>query len=252
MMRGVLLAAVFVSVAARGVDYAAEAEEAAKEAWKHAKDLAKSSKDTAKIAEEVKAAGKGAKKAMEKAKEMDQKMTELYEATKAATKSAASEEAMAYFQEIKAAGAQAAAEAAMPRSEATLAKAAAEAAADAAAEPYRTARVKAEQRAMEYQTQAQAMYAKGNQMQVDGAGLAPHAAGYQNLGQTIEATRILSKARTLVEQGLKYKRQAKIIHDAAQQINAARPAYAQAEQAARLHAAAMATPAVLPTNAPPL
>ncbi|OLP78731.1 hypothetical protein AK812_SmicGene41064 [Symbiodinium microadriaticum] len=56
-------------------------------------------------------------------------------------------------------------------------------------------------------------------------------AGYQNLGQTIEATRILSKARTLVEQGLKYKRQAKIIHDAAQQINAARPAYAQAEQA---------------------
>eukprot|EP00439_Symbiodinium_sp_Y106_P056960 s693_g8.t1 len=86
MMRGVLLAAVLVSAAARGVDYAAEAEEAAKEAWKHAKDLAKSSKDTAKIADEVKAAGKGAKKAMEKAKEMDQKMTELYEATKAATK----------------------------------------------------------------------------------------------------------------------------------------------------------------------
>ncbi|CAK9097388.1 Hypothetical protein SCF082_LOCUS45682 [Durusdinium trenchii] len=245
---------VLVALALGAPDLAEEAKKASEEAWEHAKELKKSSKDAAKIADEVKAAGEGAKEAVKKAKELDAKMSALYESTRQSTVAAATEAAMAYYAEVKEAGAQAAAEAASPaRRGAAAAAQEAQVAAAAidAAMPYHEAQLKAQKRAMEYQQHAQAMNTAGQQLEVEGARLAPHAQGYQMVGKVDEANQIIRTAHLLVDQGLKLKRQAKSIHQSAVELNDALPQYATAEQAAILHAAAMAAGPTLPTNAPP-
>lgn len=248
------LVPVFLSLALGAPDFAEEAKKASEKAWEHAKEVKKSSKDAAKIAEEVKAAGKGAKKALKKAKELDAKMTALFESTREATVQAATQAAMAYYEEVKKAGAQAAAEAASPAVQIAAKKAeetrVAEAASEAA-KPYREAQLRDRKLAADYQLRAQAMNAQGNQLQVEGASLAPIADSYQKAGSVEEANQMIRKAHLLVDQGLKLKRQAKKIHQNAVELNSALPQYAIAEQAASLHAASMAAEPTLPTNAPP-
>lgn len=248
------LVPVFLSLALGAPDFAEEAKKASEKAWEHAKEVKKSSKDAAKIAEEVKAAGKGAKKALKKAKELDAKMTALFESTREATVQAAAQAAMAYYEEVKKAGAQAAAKAASPAVQIAAKKTeetrVAEAASEAA-KPYHEAQLRDRKLAADYQLEAQAMNAQGNQLQVEGASLAPIADSYQKAGNVEEANQMIRKAHLLVDQGLKLKRQAKKIHQNAVELNNALPQYAIAEQAASLHAAAMAAEPTLPTNAPP-
>ncbi|CAJ1331243.1 unnamed protein product [Effrenium voratum] len=245
-----LTLALISSALALAPDFAEQAKQASEKAWEHAKELKTSAKDAAKISEEVKAAGEGAKAAMEKAKELDAQMSKLYESTRQSTVAAASAAAMAYYQEVKQAGAQAVAEAARPVSGAEEEERVAKAAIEAAM-PYHEAQVVAQKRAADYQLRAQAMSAAGNQLQVEGVRLAPSAAGYQQTGKPKEANQIIMTAHMLVDQGLKLKRQAKTIHQTAVELNDALPAYRSAEQAATLHAAAMAAGPLLPTNAPP-
>eukprot|EP00913_Durusdinium_trenchii_P032126 g30084.t1 len=223
------LVPVLVALALGAPDLAEEAKKASEEAWEHAKELKKSSKDAAKIADEVKAAGED----VAVGQELDAKMSALYESTRQSTVAAATEAAMAYYAEVKEAGAQAAAEAASPaRRGAAAAAQEAQVAAAAidAAMPYHEAQLKAQKRAMEYQQHAQAMNTAGQQLEVEGARLAPHAQGYQMVGKVDEANQIIRTAHLLVDQGLKLKRQAKSIHQSAVELNDALPQYATAEQ----------------------
>lgn len=264
MARGLLLVLLTLSVGARagkegeksglrGGDFAAEAKAAADKAWELAKKVKKSTEESIKLAEEVEAAGKDAKTAMEKAKKQDEEMTKLYKETKESTFEAAKSAAMDFYKKVKEAGASAAEVAATKHPEnaqkvqADIAKAAVE-----AAMPYFSARLMGQKRAVDYQRRAQAMNAVGNNLEVEGARLAPHADAYQKyLGDTNKASQIIMTAHTLVDEGVKLKGQAKSLHKVAQELTDSLPAYARAEQAAVLHAAAEATPAVLPTNAPP-
>eukprot|EP00434_Breviolum_minutum_P023640 symbB.v1.2.020852.t1/scaffold1711.1/size185425/15 len=182
-------------------------------------------------------------------------MTAILQATRESTAAAAKEAAMAYYKEVKQAAAQAAAEAASPARQ-LAAKEAEKArvaqAASEAARPYHEAQLRDQKLSAEYQLQSQEMYAKGNQLQVEGAHLAPIAESYQKAGNSEEANQMIRKAHLLVDQGLKLKRQAKKIHKNAVDLHNAVHQEAISEQAAALHAAAMAAEPTFPTNAPPL
>jgi len=257
-IRSARLAASAPSPAAAAVeeeDFAAVAKTASKKAWKFAALVKKSTKKTGELAKEVEEAVSEVKTAMNVAKKKDEQMELIYNETKKSTLKAAKTAAMEFYQQVKAAGASAAAVAAVGsapeatkgaelEAQAKIAKAAVE-----AAMPYHAALLKGQKRAVDYQRRAQAMSAAGNRLQLEGARLAPHAAGYQKVGQALEASQIIMTAHTLVDQGAKMKRQGESLHKTASELAAGLPGYARAEKAAMLHASALAAPPTVTNDA---
>eukprot|EP00930_Biecheleria_cincta_P092236 TRINITY_DN8206_c0_g2_i1.p1 TRINITY_DN8206_c0_g2~~TRINITY_DN8206_c0_g2_i1.p1 ORF type:complete len:310 (+),score=97.01 TRINITY_DN8206_c0_g2_i1:60-932(+) len=243
------------AAAAEEEDFAALAKAAAKKAWKYAEAVKKSTKETGELAKEVDEVVTEVKTAMTVAKKQAEQMEIIYNETKESTLKAAKTAALQFYQQVKAAGASAAFVAAAGtapevtkeaelEAQAKIAKAAVE-----AAMPYHAALIKGQKRAVDYQRRAQAMTAAGNRLQLEGARLAPHAEGYQKVGQALEASQIIMTAHTLVDQGAKMKRQGESLHKTAAELVAALPAYAKAEKAAMLHASALAAPPTVTNDA---
>eukprot|EP00930_Biecheleria_cincta_P092235 TRINITY_DN8206_c0_g1_i1.p1 TRINITY_DN8206_c0_g1~~TRINITY_DN8206_c0_g1_i1.p1 ORF type:complete len:326 (+),score=90.33 TRINITY_DN8206_c0_g1_i1:74-979(+) len=254
-IRSAGLAAATAPAATEEEDFAAVAQAAAKSAWKYAEAVKSSTVGAGKLTKEVEKAVSEVKTAMEVAKKQDEQMELIYNESQESTMEAAKVAAMKYHQQVKAAGAAGAAVSAKglapevtkdaeQEAQAKIAQAAVD-----AAMPYHAALLKGQKRAVDYQRRAQAMNAAGNRLQLEGARLAPHAEGYQKVGQAVEASQIIMTAHTLVDQGAKMKRQAEGLHTTAAELAGALPAYARAEKAAMLHASALAAPPTVTNDA---
>lgn len=231
-----------------------KAKEASKKSWGFAKAVQAASKDSLDLATKVKAAAEAAKVAAEKAKAEDTKMGELYNQEKANLFKAAKDAALEYFQEVKKAGADNAS-ASMVAADTTAPQEAQVAIAKAAIEaalPFNAERLRGQKRILDYQRKAQALYAAGNNLQIEGSRLAPNAEQYQVVGEMGKASQIIMTAKALMEQGANMKRAAETFHATADQLNKALPSYVAAEKAAIAHASNIATGAVLPTLQPPI
>jgi len=229
------------------------AKEASEKSWGFAKAVETASAESAELATKVKEQAELAKAAAEKAKAEDTKMSEFYNETKKSYFQAAKDAALAYFAEVKTAGAgNASASMVVDTVSPQAAQVAVAKAAISAAMPFNAERLRGQKRIVEYQQKAQALYAAGNRLQIEGSRLGPSAEAFQAVGQGNQASQIIMTAKALMEEGANMKRAAETFHATASQINKELPSYVQAEKAAILHAGYTAADPVLPTLEPPI
>lgn len=220
-----------------------KATAAAQQAQALSKQVEVQAKDILKAGGSVAAEVGLAKTAAMTAKKEDEKATALFYKARTSAIQAAVFAARAYYDQVKAAGADADAK----RKE-QLAKAANEAetkaakAAAAAAMPYHAQLLRGQKVVVEYMRKAQALAAAGVNLKKQGFKLAQSAEAYQQNAQLSEASQIMMQAHSLMSQGEAYTAQAEKLNAAANEINGALPALQTAGQSAAESAAMTANP----------